>query len=98
MTDQQRAVTDPCAFTTDFGDGSYCLRLKLPGLEELEEKCGVGIGAVYMGLHSPNYTFADVRETIRLALIGGGLKPEKAITLVRRYVDERPLIDNWVLN
>jgi hypothetical protein len=88
---------DPCAFTTAFGDGEYRFRLKASGFEELEEKCGVGIGAIYMRLHSPNYTFADVREAIRLALVGGGLPPEKALPLVKRYVDDRPIDESWLL-
>ncbi|WP_020085699.1 gene transfer agent family protein [Hyphomicrobium zavarzinii] len=90
-------AADPCAFTTDFADSEYRFRLNIVGLEELEEKCGVGMGAIYMRLHSPNYTLSDVRETIRLGLVGGGLRPERALTLVKRYVDERPIDESWLL-
>jgi Phage tail tube protein, GTA-gp10 len=36
----------------------------------------------------------DVRETIRLGLIGGGMTPTDAYVAVTRYVDERPLTEN----
>jgi hypothetical protein len=32
-----------------------------------------------------------VREPIRLGLIGGGMKPDKAMQAVRNHVDENPL-------
>jgi hypothetical protein len=37
------------------------------------------------------WTVNDVREVIRLALIGGGMKPTPAFMLVKRYCDDRPL-------
>jgi hypothetical protein len=36
----------------------------------------------------------DVRETIRLGLIGGGMSPMDAFVMVARYVDDRPLTEN----
>lgn len=36
----------------------------------------------------------DVRETIRLGLIGGGLTPSDAFLLVATYVDKRPMNEN----
>ena len=36
----------------------------------------------------------DLRETIRLGLIGGGMDPLDALVLVKRYVDDRPLMEN----
>lgn len=36
----------------------------------------------------------DVRETIRLGLIGAGATPTEASIVVGRYVDERPLVEN----
>jgi hypothetical protein len=97
MTSMTESSTDPCSFTTDFGDGTYRFRLKMDGATELEEKCDAGIGAIYMRLHGPAYTMLDVRETIRLGLIGGGTAPVKALSLVKRYVDERPIDESWLL-
>ena len=36
----------------------------------------------------------DLRETIRIGLIGGGLEPVKALALVKRYVDDRPFAES----
>ena len=36
----------------------------------------------------------DVRETIRLGLIGGGMSPTDAFVFVSGYVDQYPLTDN----
>jgi hypothetical protein len=53
------------------------------------------------------FKIEDVRETIRLALIGGNqamvdgkaieVPPAKALHLVRNYVDTRPLEETWQL-
>lgn len=39
----------------------------------------------------------DVREPIRLGLIGAGMTPTDAFVLVSRYVDTRPLTENFGL-
>ena len=33
----------------------------------------------------------EVREVIRLGLIGGGMKTDRALVLVKRHVEGRPL-------
>jgi hypothetical protein len=76
--------------TLDWGDGSYLFRLTVNGLLELEEKCKSAFTEVFQRLMTGTYSISDVRETIRLGLIGGGMEPAKALTLVRRYVDNRP--------
>jgi hypothetical protein len=48
-------------------------------------------------LRSGFWRIDDIRETLRLGLIGGGLQAEKALKLVIQYVDdfaERPLPEN----
>jgi len=71
-----------------FGDGDYLFALKLPQLEELQERRGTGIFRIYgrvlagravlptgeaIGFAEQGEAFAeDIYETIRLALIGGG--------------------------
>ena len=37
------------------------------------------------------------REVIRLALIGGGTEPRKALALVKAYVEARPLLETFDL-
>ncbi len=84
------------AVELDWGDGTYTFRLGLGELEELEEKRDLSIFTLAARL-SPEVRAArllDIRETLRLGLIGGGTKPTDALALVRRYVDERPLDEN----
>lgn len=58
---------------------------------DLEEKCDAGIAEVFARLREGRFKYYDVRETIRLALIGGGKAPELAEAIVRRHVDGEPL-------
>lgn len=79
----------------DWADGIYTFRLTLPGALELEQKCDAAIAVIANRLNSGAYRVADVRETIRIGLIGGGEKPDAALRLVRAYVDARPLSESW---
>lgn len=74
----------------DFGDGPHRFRLAIDELEELQEKTGIGPFVLLNRLIAGEWRVADVRETLRLGLIGGGMEPIEALVLVRRYVDERP--------
>ena len=74
----------------DFGDGPHRFRLALGELEELQEKTGIGPFLLWQRLLNGEWRTADVRETLRLGLIGGGMEPLAALNLVRRYVDARP--------
>ena len=78
-----------------FGDGRHCFRLALAELEELQEKCDAGPPLILARIEASQWKTADVRETIRLGLIGGGMDALKALALVERYVDERP---DWTKN
>lgn len=74
-----------------WGDGDHVFNLaKIGQVLELEDKCGCGVMEVFERLKSDRWKINDVRETIRLALIGGGKTPIDALNLVKRYVDERP--------
>lgn len=79
----------------DWADGHHVFRLAIGDLEELQEKTGVGPLVLLNRLFDGSWRIADIREAIRLGLIGGGTKPEPALNLVRRYVDERP---DWLNN
>lgn len=57
---------------------------------ELEEKCNAGIATIFERVRRGGWYVSDIRETIRLGLIGAGLDPLKALALVVRYVDDRP--------
>lgn len=73
----------------DFGDATHRFRLALGQLEELQEKTGVGPFVLLRRLLGGDWMTTDVRETLRIGLIGGGMEPLAALALVRRYVDDR---------
>lgn len=76
-----------------WADGDHSFRLGLGEIEELEQKRDVSIFALCRRLAPETRTarLADITETVRIGLIGGGMAPVEALALVRRYVDERPL-------
>src|SRR4051812_24687773 len=80
-----------------FGDGEHTFRLASAQIRELETKCGSGIGAIANRLFARNFAQADINETIRLALIGGGMAPRRAHELIVAYVEGRPLIETYEL-
>jgi hypothetical protein len=84
------------AVELDWADGTFTFRLGLDQIEELEEKRDLSLFTLARRL-SPaerDPRLADIRETLRLGLIGGGLKPVDAMVKVRKYVDERPIDEN----
>lgn len=84
------------SISTDWADGTYTFRLALSQIEELEEKCSLSIFEMVERLHPQVRTSRSkmVMETLRLGLIGGGMKPMDALAKVRKYGDERPLDEN----
>lgn len=77
-----------------WADGEYAFRLGIGEIEELQEKCDCGPYMVMQHLMAGTWRLAHIRETLRLGLIGGGLKPIEASKLIGRYVDQRPLAEN----
>jgi len=59
---------------------------KIGLLLDLEAKCSAPLGVIFKRLAAKEFGANDVRETIRLGLIGGGMSP-KAMTAVRHHVD-----------
>lgn len=70
----------------------FCLTIRC--LEELQDKCDAGPQAIWQRLVDGSWKIADVRETLRLGLIGGEMKPIEAAKLVDRYVDTGSLLEN----
>lgn len=68
-----------------FGDAEYELKLTNPMVRELERSTGTGIGALCQKVFAGRFHLAEITETIRLALIGAGLDPEKAKALSDTY-------------
>jgi hypothetical protein len=77
--------------TLDWADGSHAFRLSLAGIEELEEKLDLSVFALARQLGHREARLKGITETLRIGLIGGGMEPPRALALVRRYCDERPL-------
>lgn len=89
------------------GEDVFCVA-QVGHVLDLEEKCGAGIfeiaerlegslNAAADGLLGGKARLNDVRETIRLGLIGGGKDPAHAMAIVRRHVDGRPLLESVLL-
>lgn len=91
------------AIELEFGDGTYAFRLRFSQIVELQQNTGAGPFELYARLTAGFPKFEDVRETIRLGLIGGGegwigrteddegqrvaVDVAKAARLVSTYVD-----------
>ncbi len=73
-----------------FGDGEHTFRLTATMVLELERKTGGGIGAVFTRLMNRLFNHADILETIRCGLIGGGTNPSDAARLIEIYAADRP--------
>lgn len=80
-----------------FGDAEHDFRLSLPTLKELERSTGLGIAAICDRIFNKQFAHADLTETIRLALIGGGTHPARAAELVATYAADRPLAEIYPL-
>lgn len=65
--------------------------LRLGEIRELERLCGAGIAAIYARVAMLQFKIDDIRETIRLGLIGGGTDHPEAEAIVRFSVDGRPV-------
>lgn len=78
--------------TLTWADGQYHFALKLPQIDELQRLCNAGIGTISRRVHSGDFFFADIYETIRLGLIGGGTNHIRALQLVQTYVIGQPLV------
>lgn len=84
-------MSDLPTLKTFFGDAERDFALTPALIEELEQKCGAGIGAIAKRLFAGQFRHADMIETIRLALIGGGEAPQRAASLAKLYAAERPI-------
>lgn len=77
-----------------WADGEHTFKLALGQIRELQEKTDCGPMELVNRMMRGTWRVDDIRETIRLGLIGGGLDPIKSLSLVGRYVDGRPLAES----
>ncbi|KIZ43095.1 MULTISPECIES: gene transfer agent family protein [Rhodopseudomonas] len=80
-----------------FGDAEYEFRITASLISELERKTNAGIGTLCSRIFARQFTQADINETIRLALIGGGVAPERAASLIASYAVDRSLSETYPL-
>lgn len=83
---------------TFYGDAERDFDLLKPELiNELERKTGAGIGILFRRVIAGQFHLADISETIRLALIGGGTMPADADALVKAYLTNPSLAPSHAL-
>lgn len=83
--------------TIPWGDDEYTFRLGLKQLRALQEVCDAGPPFIAARLRANQWRVDDVRETIRLGLIGAKIDQNKVLTLMGRFVDSVPLADNVLI-
>lgn len=71
--------------------GEHAFRLGLEHLRALEQRCDAGPEQILARLMTRTWRVADVVDTIRLALEGGGLSKEEARRLVTARVEDDPI-------
>mgnify|MGYP000869510875 CR=1 FL=1 len=81
------------SFVAFFGDGTRTFRSRPELIDELERKTGRGISGLSKSLFSGDFRHAEMTETIRLALVGGGETPEVAASLTAAYAANRPIVE-----
>ena len=79
------------------GDADRTFRLEGTHILELERLTGQGIGTLCANVFAGRFGLNEVRETIRLGLIGGGCDPKEAVALLETYIDPRPLSEGYAL-
>lgn len=72
-----------------WGDGEHTFNIaKIGLLLDLEAKCNASLGAIYERLLAGRWAVNDVREVVRLGLIGGGMPAHLANATVQRKIDQ----------
>lgn len=86
-------MNDQITHRAFFGDGEHDFCLTDPMLAELEKISGLGVGALYFQMLNLAYPAENLREVIRLGLVGGGMNPEQAKRLCDAYAVNRPIAE-----
>ena len=82
--------------TFPWADGDFTFRLGWGELELLQESCNAGPYVILNRLYDESWRLGDISHTLRIGLIGGGMKPVDALNKVRAYVEKRPPMENLV--
>ena len=84
-------------YTGPFGDGPHDFQLRIAELEELQELTDAGPEEVFHRISEGRWRVADIRETIRLGLKGGGMTPLMARAMIDRYAGPGELANQKAL-
>ncbi len=71
------------------GEHNFCLAAA-GDIFTLEANCKAGIAGIHRRLLGGEWFLNDIRETIRLGLIGGGMAADDAMQLIKSSVDANP--------
>jgi len=83
--------------TKTWGDGEHVFRLRIGEIRELEDKRDAGCFEIYRRLANGSCRFDDIRETLRLGLIGGGMQAPLALGLVAKYAGPTTFMENLLV-
>lgn len=78
----------------EWPDETRKYHLRWGELRELQDKTGRGPWEIFERFATRRFFVDEVREVVRLGLVGGGCAPGTAIQMVRRYVEERPIAES----
>lgn len=96
-----------------FADGAYRFFLPIPQVMELEQKCGMGIGAIFgkvlrgssvagddvlLDPGAADFSAIQVVEVVRQGLIGGGKGTVDGVDVKVTPIVANRLITNYLLN
>lgn len=96
MNDAIQPRSRSATITEFVGEGEFPLRLGIGELEALQEKIGCGPNMIAERLSTGAWFIGDIKQTIRLGLIGGGMSQKEAHELTERTVKEG-YINDYVL-
>ncbi len=74
----------------EWGSGLHKFRLGLDEARELQKKTGGGLWTLALRIARDDWLVDDLRETIRIGMIGGGADPATALSEIKTYFDKQP--------
>lgn len=80
--------------TIGWADGDYTFRLAWGQLIAVQEDCDAGPAEIAERIRTDRWRVQDLRAVIFHGLLGGGMEPERARALVKRYVEDMPLAES----
>lgn len=80
-----------------FAGAERAFDLRIGEIQALERACGCGIFGLLVRIGSHQAYASDIRETIRLGLVGGGETDAESTRLIMAEIDGRPLAEHLPL-